>query len=53
VGFDSIEQVFDSVISGSADASWSYGNVYDEHSGEPMQWWQSAPDANEIHLKRS
>jgi hypothetical protein len=52
-GFDSIESVFDQQLSGSADASWSYGNVYDEHSGEPMQWWQQAPAANEIHLKRS
>jgi hypothetical protein len=52
-GFDSIEAIFDQVISGSADASWSYGNVYDEHTGEPMQWWQPPSDPNEIHLKRS
>jgi hypothetical protein len=52
-GFESIESVFDQQLSGSADASWSYGNVYDEHSGEPMQWWQQAAAANEMHLKRS
>jgi len=52
-GFDSIEEVFDQQLSGNADASWSYGNVYDEHSGEPLQWWQQKPDPNEIHLKRS
>lgn len=52
-GFDSVEEVFDQQLSGSADASWSYGNVYDEHSGEPLQWWQQQPDPNEIHLKRS
>ncbi len=52
-GFDSIEAIFDRAISGSADASWSYGNVYDEHTGEPMQWWQPASNPNEIHLKRS
>jgi hypothetical protein len=52
-GFDSIEAIFDQAISGSADASWSYGNVYDEHTGEPMQWWQQPSNPNEIHLKRS
>ncbi len=52
-GFDSIEAIFDQVVSGSADASWSYGNVYDEHTGEPMQWWQQPSNPNEIHLKRS
>jgi hypothetical protein len=52
-GFDSIESVFDQVISGSADANWNYGNVYDEHSGEPLLWWQQTPASNEIVLKRS
>ncbi len=42
-GFDSVESVFDQAISGSSDASWSYGNVYDEHSGEPLNWWLQAP----------
>lgn len=42
-GFDSIESIFDLVLSGSADASWAYGNVYDEASGEPLGWWLQAP----------
>lgn len=41
-GFDSIESVFDQALSGSADATWSYGNVYDERSGEPLNWWLAA-----------
>jgi hypothetical protein len=44
-GFESVESVFDQAIGGSADASWAYGNVYDEHGGEPLNWWLSAPAA--------
>lgn len=44
-GFEAIESVFDQAIDGSADASWNYGNVYDEFSGEPLNWWLRKPDA--------
>lgn len=43
-GFEAVEAIFDQALSGSPDASWTYGNVYDEHSGQPMNWWlQAAP----------
>lgn len=44
-GFDNIESTFEQVLSGNADASWNYGNVYHEHTGEPINWWLQNPDA--------
>ena len=42
-GFDAIETTFEQALSGSGDARWSYGNVYDERSGEPLNWWLIRP----------
>jgi hypothetical protein len=42
-GFEAIEAVFDQALSGSADASWNYGNVYDEHTGQALNWWLRKP----------
>ena len=47
-GFDNIETAFDQALSGSPDVLWSYGNVYDERTGAPLNWWcdrTSAPQA--------
>ena len=44
-GFEAIESIFDQGLSGSADASWNYGNVYDEHTGIPLNWWLKKPAA--------
>jgi hypothetical protein len=38
VGFREIEQLLEQRLSG-IEASWSYGNVYDD-SGEPLRWWE-------------
>lgn len=43
--FKSVEAVFDQATSGSDEANWAYGNVYDERSGEPLNWWLQAPTA--------
>ncbi len=40
-GFNAIEKIFDQQLAGTADAAWSYGNVYDPDSGEPLNWWQA------------
>jgi hypothetical protein len=39
-GFDNIETLFDEALDGNPDAQWSYGNVYDVNSGEPLNWWR-------------
>lgn len=44
-GFEAIESIFDEALSGSPDNSWAYGNVYDEHSGQPLNWWLKAAAA--------
>lgn len=46
VGFGEIERVFDAAISKIQAANaqpiqWSYGNVYDPETGEPLNWWES------------
>lgn len=41
VGFSEIEQVLDAHLSGLENTSWSYGNVYDPETGEPLAWWES------------
>jgi hypothetical protein len=41
VGFSEIEQVLDRVITSADNATWSYGNVYDPETGEPLDWWES------------
>lgn len=38
VGFREIEEVFDKLV--PAGAAWSYGNVYDPATGEPLGWWE-------------
>lgn len=45
-GFEAIEAIFDEAVSGSADASWNYGNVYDEYTGEALNWWLRKPEAS-------
>jgi hypothetical protein len=42
-GFSNIETTLDQILSGNADASWAYGNVYDEFNGEPLNWWLQRP----------
>ena len=44
-GFEAIESVFDQALEGTPDASWNYGNVYDEFSGDPLNWWLRKPGA--------
>jgi hypothetical protein len=39
VGFSEIEQVLEPLVQ-AADATWSYGNVYDTDSGAPLDWWE-------------
>ncbi|MBD2857643.1 DUF4265 domain-containing protein [Spongiibacter sp. KMU-158] len=39
VGFSVIEQLLDK-HSKSGEARWTYGNVYDPETGEPLNWWQ-------------
>lgn len=41
VGFREIEQVLDRIVGAAGEASWSYGNVYDPDSGEPLGWWET------------
>lgn len=41
VGFQEIEQVLDRFVGAAGDATWSYGNVYDPASGEPLGWWET------------
>lgn len=41
VGFREIEQVLDRIVGAAGGATWSYGNVYDPASGEPLDWWES------------
>lgn len=41
VGFHEIEQVFDAQVKAVPNAVWSYGNVYDPDSGEPIEWWEA------------
>lgn len=41
VGFTEIEQVLDRFVGAAGDATWSYGNVYDPASGEPLGWWET------------
>ncbi len=41
VGFREIEQLLDRIILSTDSATWSYGNVYDPESGEPLDWWES------------
>jgi hypothetical protein len=41
VGFREIEQLFDAHMAAGKNANWSYGNVYDPDSGEPLEWWES------------
>lgn len=45
-GFDAVEDVFNQAVSGSADLTWSYGNVYDSDNGEPLNWWLNQPQPN-------
>lgn len=40
VGFREIEAVLDSIVGAAGGATWSYGNVYDPESGEPLDWWE-------------
>jgi len=40
VGFREIERLLDPLIQ-AAGASWSYGNVYNPETGEPLDWWES------------
>lgn len=39
VGFSVIEKLLDQWIK-TGEARWTYGNVYDPESGEPLNWWQ-------------
>jgi hypothetical protein len=41
VGFHEIEQVLDSIMMLANGATWSYGNVYDPETGEPLDWWEN------------
>jgi hypothetical protein len=41
VGFREIETVFDRFVGTNTDANWSYGNVYDSATGEPLDWWET------------
>lgn len=41
VGFTEIETVFNRCVGISSDGLWSYGNVYDTATGEPLGWWES------------
>lgn len=41
VGFREIEQVLDRIVGPVDDANWSFGNVYDPASGEPLGWWET------------
>lgn len=41
VGFREIEKVLDAHVAAADDASWSYGNVYDPETGEPLHWWDA------------
>lgn len=41
VGFREIEQVLDRIVGAAGDATWSFGNVYDPASGEPLGWWET------------
>lgn len=40
VGFRNIERLFDTLVGAAGEAAWSYGNVYDPASGEPLEWWE-------------
>jgi hypothetical protein len=40
-GFSNMERVFDEYITSDPEATWEYGNVYDEN-GNSLNWWQSA-----------
>ncbi len=46
VGFAEIERVLDEVVESinamqPNSAQWSYGNVYDPQTGEPLAWWEA------------
>src|SRR5690606_7109263 len=41
VGFSEIESVLNAFVAPLQQATWSYGNVYDPDSGEPLHWWDS------------
>lgn len=39
VGFRDIEALFDQLVP-TAAARWSYGNVYDPDTNQPLGWWE-------------
>lgn len=40
-GFTAIEDILTECLGQRDDVVWYYGNVYDDASGEPLNWWQS------------
>ena len=40
-GFSAIEKEIGDILSAYQDVVWYYGNVYDQESGEPLDWWQA------------
>jgi hypothetical protein len=39
VGFSRIDQLFDAAVKSERDSSWKYYNVYEPHTGKPLNWW--------------
>lgn len=40
-GFTAIEEILNQCLGARDDVVWFYGNVYDDATGEPLDWWQS------------
>ena len=38
-GFPAVDRFFDELVRSRAGMVWSYNNVYDPASGEPLNWW--------------